>query len=282
MVFPILDIMPREGNQWKIGKDTMQEFLDREDLIKRNRKVYRKIRPFDENAESIKPFWGLFSAEQYGTAESAKKELTKILGTKNHGFETVKPIQMLEELVYQATKENSVVLDFFAGSGTMGQAVLEANKDYGGCRKFVLCTDNQNNICENVTYPRIKTSILGKRSDGSVYSEGLLSNLKYFKCGWTKRQPENYLLSNALCLHIKEMIELKYAIEIDNIKNVVILNRDDFKNTVLNEAIYNKIDNIWVNQNIIFNLEEIKLLQAKKFGYIPKEFFGQELREAAE
>lgn len=49
-------------------------------------------------------------------------------------------------------------------------------------------------------------------------STGFNANVKYFKCDWTPRKPEEYLLSNALCCHIREMIELKNAIEIDNKK----------------------------------------------------------------
>ena len=52
--------------------------------------------------------------------------------------------------------DESTVLDFFAGSGTTGQAVLELNKIENGKRKFILCTNNENNICNNVTFPRIK------------------------------------------------------------------------------------------------------------------------------
>ena len=78
------------------------------------------------------------------------------------------------------------------------------------------------------------------------------------------------------------MIELQNAIEIDNVKHVLILNKADFKRIVLDPAIYDQIENIWVNQSIVFNAEELKLLQAKGYKYIPREFFGQELREAAE
>ena len=108
------------------------------------------------------------------------------------------------------------------------------------------------------------------------------ANVKYLKCDWTPRKPEDYLLSNALCLHIKEMIELQTASEIDGKKNVLILNRDDFNRYILNEGIYNTIENIWLNQNMILSSEEMKLLNEKRFKYIPREYFGQELREAAE
>lgn len=174
-------------------------------------------------------------------------------------------------------------MDLFGkGSGTTGQAVAELNETDGGNRTFILCTNNENNICEGVTYPRIKTVVTGIRIDGTKYSDGIPTNVKYFKCDWTPRKPEDYLLSNALCLHIREMIELQHGIEIDNVRNVLILNKADFRKYVMDDAIYGQIENIWVNQNIIFNSEEMERLNALGFKYIPREFFGQELREAAE
>lgn len=113
-------------------------------------------------------------------------------------------------------------------------------------------------------------------------SDGFQANVKYFKCDWTPRKPEDYLLSNVLCLHIREMIELQNAIEVDNVKNVLVMNKADFKNYILNPDIYPQIENVWVNQNIVLNSEELKLLEAKGFQYIPREFFGQQLKEAAE
>lgn len=113
-------------------------------------------------------------------------------------------------------------------------------------------------------------------------SDGFDTNVKYFRCTWTPRKPEDYLLSNVLCLHIKEMIELQNAIEVDGIKNVLILNKTDIKNKIMNSESYELIEKIWLNQNIILNSDEIKLLNKKEFKYIPREFFGQELREAAE
>ena len=113
-------------------------------------------------------------------------------------------------------------------------------------------------------------------------SDGFTANVKYFKCDWTPRKPENYLLSNALCLHIKEMIELQTAQEVDGEKNVLILNRDDFNKHILNAEAFKKIENIWLNQNMVLSVEEMRLLAQKSFKYIPREYFGQELREAAE
>lgn len=130
-------------------------------------------------------------------------------------------------------------------------------------------------------YKKVKVDIYPSLSQHKM-SDGFRANVKFFKCAWTPRKPEDYLLSNVLCLHIREMIELQNAVEIDNVKNVLVLNKTDFKNIVMNPDIYAQIEHIWVNQNIVFNSEELKLLEAKGFKYIPREFFGHELREAAE
>ncbi len=113
-------------------------------------------------------------------------------------------------------------------------------------------------------------------------SDGFICNVKYFKCEWTPRKPEDYLLSNALCMHIKEMIELQNGIEVDNIKNVLVMNKEDFRKYVMGNEAYKQIEIIWVNQNIIFNSEEMERLNEIGFKYIPKEFFGKELKETAE
>lgn len=148
-------------------------------------------------------------------------------------------------------------------------------------------------IAKYVTWPRTVCSIEGKDINGKPlkgnYLEsnipmaaGFMANVKYFKCDWTPRKPIDYSLSNVLCLHIKEMIELQNSIEIDNNKYVLILNKNDFNDTFMNQNVYSNIEQAWINQNVVFDSKELKLLKTKKFKYIPKEFFGQELREVAE
>lgn len=110
--------------------------------------------------------------------------------------------------------------------------------------------------------------------------KGIPSNLKYYKCDWTERHPEDYFLSNALCLHIKEMIELQNAIEIDGCKNLLLLNKSDIEKAMKLKK--EQIESIWLNQSIIAGKEEMKFLNEVGFKYIPREFFGQELKEAAE
>ncbi len=217
---------------------------------------------------------------------------------------------------FVGNKPDAIIVDFFAGSGTTMHAVNLLNAEDGGYRTCIMVTNNEisaeeekdfqkrgiekgseewesRGIAKYVTWTRTVCSINGVDINGKALkgeylgsniplANGFQANVKFFKCDWTPRKPEDYLLSNALCLHIREMIELQNAIEVDNVTNVLILNKTDFRKYVSDSERYARIRNIWVNQNIIFNAEELKLLEAKGFKYIPREFFGQELKEAAE
>jgi len=169
MIFDITDdvstVSPPQGKQWKLGQDQVATYKGGGDLSIKNGKVVIKIRPENERNETTEPFWGFFSKE-IGTAESAKKEVADVLGD-NHGFETVKPVALIERLLFHTTDSNSVILDFFAGSGTTGHAVLELNRNNKGNRKFVLATNDENNIAQNITAKRLKRVMTGECYDGT-------------------------------------------------------------------------------------------------------------------
>lgn len=139
MIFDISDgvatVSLEEGKQWQLGQEQVAMYKHRGDLFIRDNKVVIKMRPNDERNELTDPFWGFFSKE-LGTAESAKKELTSIIG--KHGFETVKPVDIIKRLVYHGTEKEDVILDFFSGSGTLGNAVIQLNAEDGGHRKFIM------------------------------------------------------------------------------------------------------------------------------------------------
>lgn len=98
-----------------------------------------------------------------GTSSSAKNEIENILGNRD-AFDTPKPTKLLKELIRVSSNNESNILDFFAGSGTTGQAVMELNEEDGGNRKFILVTNNENNIATDITRERLYRVIMGKGS----------------------------------------------------------------------------------------------------------------------
>lgn len=255
-----------------------------------------------------------YDANAYGT-----KLIGQILKEKRFSFPKSLYSVYDSLKIYLEDKKEALIVDFFAGSGTTLHAINLLNAEDDGKRRCIMVTNNEVSeteaknlakqgykpgdpeweklgIAQHVTWPRTICSIEGKDVDGKPLEgnyltttdkefpmkKGFVANVKYLKCDWTPRKPEDYLLSNVLCLHIKEMIELQNGYEIDGIRNVLILTKDDFNKAILDETIYKQIENIWLNQNMILNAEEMKLLTAKGFKYIPREFFGKELREAAE
>lgn len=190
MKFPILGQLPRPGKRWQIGEDTAR------DLEKRNRveivdgMIKKAVYPIDEiDKRKYNPFWSHFSAETVGSALTGKGQLNETMGHEV-GFDTVKPVGLLKEILSHFPSD-SVILDFFAGSGTTMHATMLLNDSDGGTRQCILCTDNENDICEQITYIRNKRVIEGYAKSDGEFVEGLHNNnLRYFKVGFTPRKKE--------------------------------------------------------------------------------------------
>ena len=124
-------------------------------------------------------FKNVWTDKKYQSEFNGTNLLKEILNS--NVFNYPKSLYLLEDILKITSKENSIILDFFAGSGTTGHAVLELNKQDGGNRKFILCTNNENNICEEITYERIKRVIKGYKNNNGIKVEGIGGNLSYYK-----------------------------------------------------------------------------------------------------
>lgn len=130
----------------------------------------------------------VWTDKKYDASEYGTKLLRKII--PNCDFDFPKSLYTVYDCLFAVVgnRPQANILDFFAGSGTTGHAVLEMNKVDGGKRKFILCTNNENNngngtggIAESVCYPRIKNVIKGYKDKKNEKVAGLGGNLFYYK-----------------------------------------------------------------------------------------------------
>lgn len=142
---------------WNYNSEGFQKLMD-EDMIYwgkdgnacPNKKVYLKDK-------MDKTFGSMLSPETVKYTGSGGIMLEQ-LGFNKTDFIYAKPVELIRHFINVASKPNSIILDFFAGSGTTAQAVMEANQADGGERTFIVCTNNENKICSDITWPRIKAA----------------------------------------------------------------------------------------------------------------------------
>lgn len=205
--------------------------------------------------------------KKFDTRQQGNELLVNILGIKK--FDYPKSLDMMKWIISKFNDKNALVLDFFAGSGTTGQAVLDLNKEDGGNRHFILCTNNENNICEDVTYERLKTVITGKKKDGSTYRENPYEdNLTYLKINFAEKDDDiDYY---KIC---EQLIALKSSVE--NRTSFIFDNDDKFydflKSSVrLDDCVVYLLDDILLPSGS--NLKERKI----EIRELPKYFYSEE------
>jgi adenine-specific DNA-methyltransferase len=256
-VLPITNT--RVNRTWKTKKETfLERLLSGEILASRdnngNIQIYEKYR---EN-QVIKTHW---IDPRYHAIHHGTKNLENILGAKI--FDFPKSLYLVFDTLKLTSNKEAVILDFFAGSGTTGHAVLELNKEDGGNRKFILCTNNENKICEEVTYPRIGKVINGYKNQKNEEVEGLGGNLQYFKTALIKKAKNRDQVRVDLTQKCTEMLCVK-----ENIFNLE-KEADDFKIFSANK----KDKFLCVYYNFLEDsfdafLKELKKLKGKKVIYM--------------
>ena len=205
---------PNKGCSWKNDYEKFQT------LVADNRIVFGKngtsgpqrkrfIWEAEERGRVVKTIWDDVETTTNGT------QLLKKLFDGNAPFSNPKPIGLLTRILQLGASNESIVLDFFAGSGTTGHAVMNLNAEDGGTRRFILCTNNENNICRDVTYERIKRVIERDKYEAS---------LKYYKVDFVPISDKLYYeYADELLKHIRELVELENGINFNGNAEIAIV-----------------------------------------------------------
>ena len=159
---------------WRYSKDTMQKLLDEDRIFfgEDESKVPCRKRYLKETE------YELPSSVFYKDGRGASKELEQILGKSI--FNNPKDRNIISNILN--FRNNYIILDFFAGSGTTLHATMELNAKDKGKRQCILITNNENNICEEITYQRNKRVIIGYKKPNGENISGLTRNtLRYYK-----------------------------------------------------------------------------------------------------
>ena len=147
------------------------------------RKDYIDSKDGEEKLTKLKTIW----FEKETNYQNARNEISDIFGN-SEVFDYPKPTYIIKRLTSIYDNDSAVVLDFFAGSGTTLHATMQLNAEDGGHRQCILVTNNENNICEEVTYERNKRVINGYTTPKGVEVAGLKANtLRYYKTEYISR-----------------------------------------------------------------------------------------------
>jgi len=155
--------------QWQCTKSEMDDYL-------KNNKIYFGNPPEYKNVPRIKIFPTIEQIippniiDGVGTTKSAQKEVDTLLKGEIT-FDNPKPVKLIKHLIKMSSKQNDIIMDSFAGSGTTGQAVLDLNKEDGGNRKFIL-VEMEDEVAKDITAERVKRAIKKyDYKDGFEYCE---------------------------------------------------------------------------------------------------------------
>ena len=188
------------SNKDKCWRWSWESYLAQKDLL-----VFKQVRrPSLVNEKGEPSYWNVYTKRYQKDAEEKGKvppnyidDCINSLGTNRLGeigldFSFSKPCELIKKIIRYVNKGNNIiVVDFFAGSGTTLDAIMQLNSEDGGYRQCILVTNNESNICEEVTYERNKRVIEGYTTPEGEFVEGLKdNNLRYFKVGFVSREKD--------------------------------------------------------------------------------------------
>lgn len=193
-----------------------------------------------------------------------------------------KPIDLLKRIIALYPDNEITVLDFFAGSGSTGHAVIAQNIEDGGNRQFILCTNNQNSICREKTYVRLSNVINGYTTENGKIFEPMPASLKYFKVDYIPVSEHMYYeYADELLAHIRELVELENGINFTGNSEIgIVLTEDELAAFIQNGEAFAKCRKLYMGHDLLPDEEQEKILRARgvEISIIP-DYYYRDLQE---
>ena len=251
IISPSGNVIKPCANGWRWSKETVEEKIKSGEIIfsKDETRIIRKIYLDTLEGRTPETIW---FGKDVGTTRSAMSEIKEILGSS--AFGTPKPTSLIERTLRLISRTDATVLDFFAGSGTTGHAVMKLNAEDGGTRRFILCTNNENGICRDVTYERIRRVI-----DKEDYA----ASLKYYKVGYVPISDRMYYeYADELLRHIRELVELENGINFTGNEEIAIVLTDEELEIFLDdEGICKRCRKLYMGHDVLLDAQQAQALQ---------------------
>lgn len=184
-------LRPASGRCWLFTKERYEEMRkDNRIWFGEDGNNMPRVKKFlSEVKQGITPMT-IWKYEEIGHSQDATKELKEIFGGKAL-FTYPKSVRLIERIIQLYSKKDSIILDFFAGSGTTMHATMQLNGEDGGKRQCILCQLNEADICREVTYERNRRVINGYINSRNEDVAGLGNSLKYYRTAFVgKNQPK--------------------------------------------------------------------------------------------
>lgn len=181
-------LRPASGRCWLFTKERYEEMLadNRIWFGEKGNNMPRVKKFLSDVKQGITPMT-IWKHNEVGHSQDAAKEVKDIFGGESR-FTYPKSMRLIKRCIGLYSDKSSTILDFFAGSGTTLHATMQLNAEDGGHRQCILVTNNENRICEEVTYERNKRVINGYTTPKGVEVPGLKANtLRYYKTDYISR-----------------------------------------------------------------------------------------------
>ena len=251
IISPSGNVIKPCANGWRWSKETVEEKIKSGEIIfsKDETRIIRKIYLDTLEGRTPETIW---FGKDVGTTRSAMSEIKEIFGSS--AFGTPKPTSLIERTLRLISRTDATVLDFFAGSGTTGHAVMKLNAKDGGSRRFILCTNNENGICRDVTYERIRRVI-----DKEDYA----ASLKYYKIDYVPISDRMYYeYADELLHHIRELVELENGINFTGNEEIAIVLTDEELEIFLDdEGICKRCRKLYMGHDVLLDAQQAQALQ---------------------